>query len=103
MKWIRDRLGHDVVVNPRHDLDWENAEVHEGHDVGMIYRGTLTTYTLRVLLPPIPYEEREHVHSATEQDKRVLADLPSMLEQIEEQLEEMMPDGYQVRITEWNK
>ena len=103
MKWIRDRLGHDYTVNLTDDEDWEDAEVHEGHEVGMIYRDTLTTYSLRVLVPPVPYEERPHVYSATEQDKRVMADLPAMLELVEEQLEGLLPEGYQVRITEWNK
>lgn len=106
MRWIQERMGwakpEGRVIHPE-DLDWDEAEVHEGREVGMLYRGTLTTYSLRILVPPVPYEEREHVHSETDQDKRVLADLPALLEHAEEQIEKALPDGYQVRITEWDK
>ena len=81
--------------------DWEKVEVHEGHEVQMIYRSTLATYNVQVFAPPTDYFE--HVRLPTEQDKRVLADLPAMLELIEDELERALPEGYRVRITEWNK
>jgi len=111
MKWIQDRMGwtKDEVIEPE-DLDWEKVEIRKGHSVGVIFKGaTLATYTLQVFAPdtkvapgePIP--ERPPVHQATEQDKRVLADLPAMIEMLEDALQDLLRDGYSVRISEWNK
>ena len=64
-------------------------------------RVNLTTYTLRVLAPSLEPEEGAYI--ATEEDKRVLADLPAMIEHAEEELESHLPEGYLVMITEWSK
>ena len=101
-KWLRERIGLNEEEIAALE-DWGDAEVHEGRAVEMLYRATLNTYNLRILAPPIPYGERQHVHVESAQDKRVLADMPAMLELVEEQLQGLLPKGYQVRITEWNK
>lgn len=82
------------------ELNWEDVEVHEGHAVKMLWRENIATYNLQVFAPAIDYED---VRTLTEQDKRVLADLPAMLEELEELVENKLPEGYRVRITEWNK
>lgn len=98
MRWLRNRMGLSEI--PSDELDWEKVEVHKGHPVKMLWRETLTTYNLQVLAPATDYED---VRRHTDTDKRILADLPAMLENVEEQLEALLPDGYQVRITEWDK
>ena len=97
MKWLRDRIGWDV-------------EVHEGRRVGVIFKGSnIATYNLQIFAPDERYGPedeipiREPIHRESEIDKRLLADLPAMLELVEEQIEGLLPDGYRVRITEWNK
>lgn len=37
-----------------------------------------------------------------ERDKRVLADMPAYLEELEENLTDLLPEGYSVTIKEWN-
>lgn len=91
-----------MSIDPE-ELNWEEVEVHEGREVGMLWRDTLTTYNLRILAPPVPYEDRDHVHRETQEDKRILEKLPKQLDIIEEELERVLPEGYQVRITEWDK
>lgn len=63
----------------------------------------LSTYNLQVFSPPVAPEEETSAYRWSESDKRVLADLPAMLEQIEDELTSKLPDGYEVRITEWDK
>lgn len=36
-------------------------------------------------------------------DARVAADMPAMLEAVEEDLQDLLPDGYTVRITAWEE
>lgn len=99
MRWLRRKDVLDEIAPE--ELDWEHVEVHAGRDVGMLYRPTLNTYTIMVLAPAVDYED--HVLTLDDTAKRVLADLPAMLEQVEEELERKLPEGYGVRITEWNK
>lgn len=107
--WIQERLRPRESIETD-DLDWENVEVHEGHKVTMVFKGpNIATYNLQLFAPetkvdpdnwdgssPLPHRE-------TDTDKRVLADLPAMLEMMEEALEDLLPEGYCIRITEWNK
>ena len=98
MSW-RDRVRwpKEDTIEPE-DLDWENAQVMQPvKPLGV----NLATFNLQVFSP---MGDREvPVHRETEQDKRVLADMPAMLELVEEQLTDLMPKGYYVQITEWNK
>jgi hypothetical protein len=109
MKWIQGRMGwgkKDIVYQPEPDeADWENVEVEEGHEVQAIYKETLSTYSLQVSVDVKfnPEEERPPVHQATEQDKRVLADLPAIIEMMEDAVQDLLPEGYSVRITYWNQ
>lgn len=86
--------------------DWETVDVEVADPVKMIVRTTgfnIATYNLQVFSPEVDPAEETSMYRWSESDKRVLSDLPAMLELIEEQLEGILPDGYQVRITEWNK
>lgn len=38
----------------------------------------------------------------TDEDKRVLSNLPAMLEAVEEDLSDLLPEGYYARIKEWD-
>lgn len=38
----------------------------------------------------------------SDKDKRVLADLPAYLEELEENLTDLLPEGYSVSIKEWD-
>lgn len=53
---------------------------------------TLATFTLQI----VGYEPRP------DSDKRVLANLPAMIESIEEDFTDLLPEGYTVKIREWN-
>lgn len=58
---------------------------------------TLATYTLRVLredgiTPPSLFTPQE-------EDRRMLANLPAMLEAVEEDLSKLLPEGYRAIIT----
>jgi hypothetical protein len=61
-------------------------------------RTNISTWNIQVFSP----EPEEEAPRLTDTDKRVLADLPAMLEAVEEDLENLLPADYQVRITEWN-
>lgn len=79
--------------------EWEAVDVEVADPV--VATINLATYNLQVFSP---MGDREvPVHRETEADKRVLADMPAMLELVEEQLTDLMPEGYYVQITEWNK
>lgn len=73
---------------------------------------TLTTYTLQVLGPgqrlyrsgwkmkdPI---DGLGMFALTDSDKRVLSNLPAMIEAAEEDFSDLLPEGYTVKIREWN-
>lgn len=104
MEWLRKRMGWGIHSD---DLDWENAEVHEGRSVGVIRRGSnIATYNLQLFAPDERYASAEDYQERpreSELDKRVLADLPAMLESVEELIETQLPEGYTIRITEWDK
>lgn len=38
----------------------------------------------------------------SDRDKRVLADLPAYLEELEENLTSLLPEGYEAKVKEWN-
>ena len=50
---------------------------------------TLATFTLQVLAPSKGYLDRE---------KRVLSNLPAMIEAIEEDLTDLLPEGYTAKV-----
>jgi len=62
----------------------------------------LATYNLQVFGPEDEPAEEGSAYRWGEQDKRVLADLPAMLEAVEEDLTDLLPDGYQAVIKEWS-
>ncbi len=61
---------------------------------------TLTTFNVQILTPE-PLEVSPFTLPA--QDKRVLANLPAMLESIEEDLSDLLPEGYEARIRSWDE
>lgn len=84
------------------DLDWENAEVQDAQelrDAHVFPDNNIATFNIQLLSP----ETNGDAPRLTETDKRVLTDWPVKLGVIEEELEATLPDGYRVRITEWNK
>lgn len=62
-------------------------------------RTNIATWNIQIFSP----EPEEDAPRLSETDKRVLADLPAILEAAEEDLEDLLPEGYVARITEWNK
>jgi hypothetical protein len=62
-------------------------------------RANIATFNVQIFSP----EQEQDRPTWSELDKRVLADLPAMLEAVEEDLENLLPENYKVRITEWNR
>lgn len=60
---------------------------------------TLATFNLQVIGPNAPALVPRHW---TQEDKRVLSNLPAMLEAVEEDLSNLLPPGYEARIREWS-
>jgi len=58
----------------------------------------LATFTLQVLGP-----EPEEGSGLSDSDKRVLANLPAVVEAVEEDMSDLLPEGYSVRIEEWSE
>jgi hypothetical protein len=56
----------------------------------------LATYDLQVV------SAGQEGSALTQDDKRVLANLPAMLEAVEEDLTALLPPGYEAVIKEWN-
>lgn len=61
----------------------------------------IATYNVQVFSEPVPAEEGSADQWALE-DKRVLANLPAMLEAVEEDLTKLLPPGYSAVIKEWD-
>ena len=61
----------------------------------------IATYNIQILSEPLPAEEGSAERWALS-DKRVLSNLPAMLEAVEEDLSKLLPEGYSARITEWS-
>lgn len=87
MSWLRRRMGWD-----------ESAEI-----VQFKTRVNIATYNLQIFTPPIAGVKEDVPYSHSDADKRMLADLPAMLEHIEEEIQRLLPEGYEARITEWDK
>lgn len=104
MSWFKKYFAKDIAPE---DLDWENVEVvvpDEGAKLVRLPTGfNIATYNLQVFSPEVEPEKETSMYRWGEADKRVLADLPAMLELAEEELTTLLPEGYAVRITEWNK
>lgn len=58
---------------------------------------TIATYSVQVLGPNPP-----DGYGLSQEDKRVLANLPAMCEAVEEDLTDMLPEGYTAKLTEWS-
>ena len=56
----------------------------------------LATYTLQIFGPV--EDGRQHGPNVSAASKRVLANLPAMLESVEEDFTDMLPEGYTVKI-----
>lgn len=56
----------------------------------------IATYRLEILAPDIPPGASPFY--GVDEDKRVLSNLPAMLEAVEEDLTDLLPDGYRVII-----
>lgn len=76
------------------DLVWDEAVVHEGRKINCI-----ATFDLQV----ISSRPASDAPSLNESEKRVLADLPAIMEQAEEELSRRLPASFRVQITEWNE
>lgn len=62
----------------------------------------LETYSLQILTPESSPAEEGSAFSLEQQEKRVLANLPAMLEDAQENLSDVLPEGWSVRIRRWN-
>lgn len=62
----------------------------------------LACFNLNVYGPESEPAEEGSAYRWSESDRRVLANLPAMLQEIEENLTGMLPEGYWVRIREWD-
>ena len=58
----------------------------------------IAAYVLNVHAPDV----EDHATDPLLADQRLLADLPAMLEAAEEDLQDLMPEGYTVTIKEWS-
>lgn len=59
---------------------------------------SLATFNLQVFSP----EPEEDAPSLNDAEKRLLADLPAMIDQVQEEMQTRLPTGFRVRITEWS-
>jgi len=59
----------------------------------------IATYTVQIFGPE---DDEEKPYRWLESDKRVLADLPAMLEHAEENIQTLLPEGYKAVIKEWD-
>jgi hypothetical protein len=83
-------------------MDWMRAE-QSGEIIKLTERVNLATYNLQIFTPPVRTLGEAEVYLLDATDRRVLADLPAMLESVEERLVKLLPEGYEARITEWNR
>lgn len=99
MKWLKKKRPassrYVVEGDPTYRQPAEVMRLHTGFNIA--------TYNLQVFSPKVEPEKETSVYRWSESDKRVLADLPAMLELIEEQLMGLLPKGYTAQITEWDK
>ena len=54
----------------------------------------LAVYTIQIFSPEEEPERLTGAYRWSESDKRVLANLPAMMEAVEEDLTKLLPDGY---------
>lgn len=59
----------------------------------------IATYNIQIMAPG---EAGEWGDDWERPDKRVLSNLPAMLEAVEEDLTKLLPPGYEARIREWS-
>lgn len=60
------------------------------------------TYTLQILVEDPPAEEGSAVKLEM-REQRMRANLPAMLEQTEENLTDLLPEGFSAKITRWDE
>lgn len=63
----------------------------------------LACYTINFYGPESEPAEEGSAYRWGESDKRLLANLPAIIEAAEEDLNDLLPEGYTVKITEWDK
>lgn len=62
----------------------------------------LACYTLNIYGPESEPAEEGSAYRWSESDARVKANLPAMLEAVEEDLSALLPEGYRAEIKEWD-
>lgn len=62
----------------------------------------LACFNLNIYGPEVALEDVSPLSTSNQQDKRVLANLPAMLEAVEEDLTKLLPPGYSAVIREWS-
>lgn len=62
-------------------------------------RQTIATYNIQIVAAD---EGAPYSPSWSQDDKRVLSNLPAMLEAVEEDLTKLLPPGYSAVIKEWD-
>ena len=62
----------------------------------------LAAYVLNIFGPESEPAEEGSAYRWSESDKRVLANLPAMIEAVEEDLTSLLPEGYRAIVKEWD-
>jgi hypothetical protein len=62
----------------------------------------LATYTLQIFGPESVPAEEGSAYRWGDSDKRLLSNLPAIMESVEEDLTDLLPDGYRAIIRAWD-
>jgi hypothetical protein len=62
----------------------------------------MQTYTLQILRPEETPAEEGSAFGLEQQEKRLAANLPAMLEDLLENLNDVLPEGFAARLLEWD-
>jgi hypothetical protein len=63
---------------------------------------TIATHTIQIIIDDPPADEGS-AWQAEQREKRVLADLPAMLEEVEQNLTDLLPEGWKAVVTKWTE
>ncbi len=63
----------------------------------------LASYRVDIFSPEVVEAQEGSAFTWEMSDQRLLANLPAMMESMEEDLQNLLPDGYSVRITPWKE
>ena len=66
-------------------------------------RFNLAAYVLNIYGPESEPAEEGSAYRWSESDKRVLANLPAIIESVEEDVTSLLPEGYRCIVKEWNQ